>query len=465
MVVELCVARIGRLGRAVADDRARIVALAELDAVRVELVVLELERLAQLLALARRFGRVVGPCAHPLVHHVGIARVGEAERCEDRPEFLDRLVGAQDDLAADRGALRVVAVEQARARVAAQHKGELPGEVVGVLDRGVRAEPVRRRMAVDGVAGTEHAPFAVARGVPLVVTPQRGRTDRDWDGVVTDQVVSDLDRGLVVELGRRLVDVIAPDDQPLVPRADHAHETHADAADVGARLEHPIEDARAVLDLCREVGVEDDVHRAGHVHLALEREIDVLGDLATPAVGADHVLGLDRVLVAGDAVAHADGHVVLVLGQREVLGVEADVRAARGSVPDQDRLEQRLGQVADLRGAGQRVVGLARGVRAPGAHASDLIAGQRRAEYGVAHQRLRRALGLDVGLDPKVAEDLDGPLVGDVGARGVGGPRVLGDHDVIDVERRERQRGGAAGRPATDDQHVSPNGLGHSLPH
>ena len=45
-----------------------------------------------------------------------------------------------------------------------------------------------------------------------------------------------------------------------------------------------------------------------------------------------------------------------------------------------------------------------------------------------------RAVGLDVSLDPQVAEDLDRALVGDVGARGVGRPRVFGDDDVLDGE-------------------------------
>ena len=59
---------------------------------------------------------------------------------------------------------------------------------------------------------------------------------------------------------QRLVahDVVAPDDQPLVPRADHAHQAHADPADVGARLHDPVQDARPVRDVRGQVGVEDD---------------------------------------------------------------------------------------------------------------------------------------------------------------------------------------------------------------
>ena len=50
----------------------------------------------------------------------------------------------------DRPALDVVAVEQPRVGPAAQHEGQLPGEVVRVLHAGVQAEAAGRRKAVGG---------------------------------------------------------------------------------------------------------------------------------------------------------------------------------------------------------------------------------------------------------------------------------------------------------------------------
>ena len=73
------------------------------------------------------------------------------------------------------------------------------------------------RWTASPMQNTRPARYRVA--YHLVVAPQRGRADRDRHRVVADQVVDDARRGLVVELGRRLVDVVAPDDQPLVPRA------------------------------------------------------------------------------------------------------------------------------------------------------------------------------------------------------------------------------------------------------
>ena len=263
--------------------------------------------------------------------------------------------------------------------------------------------------------------------------------------------------------GAGSIDVIAPHDQPLVPRAHHAHQAEPDPADIGPGLEHPVQDAGPVRHLGAEIGREDDVHRAGDVHLPLGGQVHVAGDLAAATVGADQVLGHDRVLGARDAVANADLDMVVVLGQPQVLGVEADPRAALGGVADQDRLQQRLGQVAVRAGAGQRVVGLPRRMGAPGAHAPDLIARQAGAEHGVPHQVLRGPVGRDVVLDPQVAEDLHGALVGDVGAGGVRRPAVLGDHDVLDAERGQRQRGGRARRPCAHDEHVGVDRVAHRL--
>ena len=55
---------------------------------------------------------------------------------------------------------------------------------------------------------------------------------------------------------------------------------HADAADVGAGLHDPVEHARPVRDVARQVGLEDDVHRAGDAHLAVHAQAGILGDLA-----------------------------------------------------------------------------------------------------------------------------------------------------------------------------------------
>src|SRR5207253_1133923 len=49
--------------------------------------------------------------------------------------------------------LRLVRVEQAVVCAASEYRGQLPREVVRILDPGVQAEPDSRRLAVRGVAG------------------------------------------------------------------------------------------------------------------------------------------------------------------------------------------------------------------------------------------------------------------------------------------------------------------------
>ena len=140
------------------DHGVRHVALVHLDAVGVELVDLEGDRLAQLLAALLGLRRCP-PCAPPCW------RSSPRDRCESSrpsapkigPNSPIDLLARFDDLLADRRALGVVAVEQRRRRLPLQHQRQLPGQVEGVLDRGVGAEPVARRMAVDGVAHAEHA--------------------------------------------------------------------------------------------------------------------------------------------------------------------------------------------------------------------------------------------------------------------------------------------------------------------
>ncbi len=209
-----------------------------------------------------------------------------------------------------------------------------------------------------------------------------------------------------------------------------------------------------VTDQVRQIGVEHDVHAAGDVHPTLGRQVQVGRHPAATAVGADHVLRPDQILRTGGTVQRGHRHAVVVLDHADVFGVEPDPAAPRCRVADQDRFEQRLRQVAVERRAREAVVGFACGMRTPGADPADLVARQAGAEHRVTHQVMRRGLREDVVLDPHVAEDLDGPLVGDVRSGRVRGPAVLRDDQVLDAVRREEQRGRRSGRTAADDQYI-----------
>ena len=316
-------------------------------------------------------------------------------------------------------------------------------------------------MPVHGVADAEHAAARVLERIHVVDGPDRGRLDPDRNRMVADQVVGDLGRHRVGDLRRRLVDVVAPDDQPFMPGPHHPHQTHADAADVGAGLHDPIEHARTMRDVFGKIGLEDDVHRARDAHLAFHRQADVLRDLRASAVGADHVFGADLVVDAGDIVLDVDGDAVLVLRQSDIFPVEHDGRAARGGRAHEDRLQQVLRHVADRRRARERVVGLAQRMGAPGQQAPELLASQRSAEHVVAHVVLGSALGLDLVLDAEVANDLHRALVGDVRARRAAGPVPLGDDQRLDSVGREQRRRRGAGRAGSDNEDV---GFDHGFP-
>ena len=57
-------------------------------------------------------------------------------------------------------ALAGIAVEQGLGCLAAQHGGQLPAEVVGILHAGVGAARAERRHAVRGIAGEQHPAVA-----------------------------------------------------------------------------------------------------------------------------------------------------------------------------------------------------------------------------------------------------------------------------------------------------------------
>ena len=291
------------------------------------------------------------------------------------------------------------------------------------------------------VSHAEHPARRIAGHGGAVVRPQGDVLDLDVDRVVADQAVGDAARLVLVDLRRRLADVVAPDEQPLVPGPDHPNDAHPDAADRRARLEDPVQDAGPVLDQVCEVRPDQDVHAAGDAHLTLERQSDVLGHFAAASVRAEEVLGADLRDRIARPVPDGRGDALAILLEREVLGVESHLRSARRGGFEQDRLEERLGQVAHARRARELVVGSTGRVGAPRAHPRQLLAGEARAEHLVAHQGLRRRLGDHLVLESHVAQDLDRPLVGDVRARRVSQPAVALDEHVGDAVLTKEQCG------------------------
>jgi hypothetical protein len=214
-----------------------------------------------------------------------------AQSLEDRAELGDGLVGARHDLFGDGGALGIVAFEQHVARLALDHVRQLPRQIERALNGGVGAQAIGGWAPVRRVAHDEHAARAHARGVHVVDRPGAGRDQLDLKRGIADQLARDLRRQRGVHLGSGLGDVIAPDDQPFVPRPHHAHQPHAGAADVGFRLHHPVKHGRAMRDVTREIGAKQDVDRATDAHPALERQAGMFGDQRIAAVRAHRIFG------------------------------------------------------------------------------------------------------------------------------------------------------------------------------
>jgi hypothetical protein len=83
-----------------------------------------------------------------------------AERLEEVQIDAPRVVGALHDLLAHGLPLEGIRVEDPRTSEPLEDVGNFPGEIVRVLDRGVRAQAVGGRVAMDGVTDVE----AVSRG-------------------------------------------------------------------------------------------------------------------------------------------------------------------------------------------------------------------------------------------------------------------------------------------------------------
>src|SRR5580698_407349 len=166
LVVQLGVARRdfrGGVRAAVVDDGIALIAVPELDAMGVELVVAQLDRLAQRVPalVPGRPWLVQGVEGFP-ARFGGLARL-VPESGLDRGAFLQAGDGALDALRPDRLSFRRVAVKQGVARPPGQHESQLPAKVVRVRDGHVEPQAVGRRVPVNRVAHTEHAPRRIGR--------------------------------------------------------------------------------------------------------------------------------------------------------------------------------------------------------------------------------------------------------------------------------------------------------------
>ena len=331
---------------------------------------------------------------------------------------------------------------------------QLPGQVVGVLNGCVGPQAVGRRVPVHGVADAEN-PAAGDGGREMVVhRPGQPGGDPHLEVVGPDQLHGQLSREFVSDLGRAGCCLVAPHEHPLMPRLDHPQNAEPDALLLGARLQHPVQDRRAVRDEAAQVGLEDDMQGAADGAGPFEGEAEIGRHQAARPVGADQVLRPDRVDRPGQAVLDLGGHPGLVLHVREVLRVEAHLGAAGLGGLHHHWLGDGLRRVQHRARALQLIVGVSPGVGAPGRNPAELVADQAGAEGRIAHVFPGRGLAHQPLLQAHVPQGLHGALVGDVRAGRVRQLPVLGhDQGRRAVGSQEERDPGAAG-PGPHDEDV-----------
>ncbi|CAI4218913.1 unnamed protein product [Parascedosporium putredinis] len=325
------------------------VVLVHLHAEAVELVRGALDGLAELSAALWPAGLAVDALALGEVGGQGADGLPYVE------VVAEGLVGAGDDAVADGLPLRAVGVEEGGRGEPLVYVGDFPCEVEGVLDAGVGAEAVHGWMAVDGVTEAE-ASASVSRWMidlnkfDLHVVSDRvglryglvdeplGHVENLGGRIVADKLAHPLEVLLISRLHIGIgIPVREEDKHPLVPRLDHAHDAHP--AKVRVRLvglHDPVQVSAARVHEVGQVGLDEHVDGEALAGLAVEREVDLLDDLALGAVRAKEVLCADPVRGARHLVAHGDGDALRlrVLGEGLQRGVEADLEAVQGGVPD-----------------------------------------------------------------------------------------------------------------------------------
>ncbi len=357
-------------------------------------------------------------------------------------------------------ALLVIGVEEPRAGLAAQHIGQLPGQVVGVLDARVAAEAAGGGHGVGRVSGDEDAaPLEGLRGA-ADCDPARHVLHPDVEPRLSDRVADQLSgafgRDPVGGVARgRIVDV--------------AHgEDHQEAAHPGLFEPEEAPDLRVVdvddpqvaaAERPRAVGPEVDGDAVRQHRRTAHRDPEPLADRAAVAVAGDHVAGADpRLGLAVDVAQHrGDPRVVLV--EVDQLGGVAELRAQLGRPLLENGFEHLLGHEQPPRRAdvlhplvdvGDVVGDLAPGQGLDRVHAPiGIVQGMGGGDHPI----------LDAG-DP---HELERPQLEIAGARVDGGAAVLFHVEARRAVKAQEHGGGEPDEAAADHQNGSLDGVRHTL--
>ncbi len=337
----------------------------------------------------------------------------------------DQRSAAQQHHPAHRVPFALVGVEQRRGGVPAEHRGQLPAEVGGVLQPRVHALAARRGVDVRRVAGQEDAADPVGGGLPLVAV-EAGHPARVVHAEVGAEGAAD-DLPDLLQADRVAVrPVVAP------PPADHPVVAVTEGGDQREPVRPGVGGQRRT-ELLGELHVGQD-QGADH-RTPGERQPDQVADHAVRAVRAHHVRGPQH-LPALVGRADLDLHPVGVLTQAGHLPLVGEVHPGLDGAPLQEPLHLVLRDDQDVREAG--------GQRA---QVQGELPEEAEARQGAADR------GQLVG-EPAGVQLLQGPGVDHQGAGEVADPvRALlheGDGDTGLGEVAGQQQSGGTG---ADDDH------------
>jgi len=101
-------------------------------------------------------------------------------------------------------------------------------------------------------------------------------------------------------------------------------------------------------DMARQVGPEQDIHRAANTHFTFEGQIGVLSNQRVSAIGTEQILRAHHELLASQPIEQRRGHALLVLNVAFVFRRHARLSPARTCGLEQQRLHEGLRQVVHL---------------------------------------------------------------------------------------------------------------------
>ena len=360
----------------------------------------------------------------------------------------------------DRPALNAVTAEQATARAVVQHQREFPRDVVRILDGGVEPEAGGRRMAMGGVTRKEHASDLIAIGQHRIEHPFADFVHTQFKIGQLEQGPQARHHGLFVEV-MRIVSWQAEMDHPLfrMPAPGRTHRHH-----------------RATAEHATAVGIDEPGDEAGIVPVGGQIRGDVRGHYATEiaqpfeldaeqradslaAVGRDQKLRAHLVAAAAVAVTDRSGDAAVILPQGSQFVIEPDpARPAAFGVSTQQRLEPELRVVTRraraVRGVDRRDRATAESidlVKRAGIQRTVAAKGSSPAHLG--HVLRWRAYGINRIGNRVLAQHFHRALIQVMRLGQMRGARVPLDHQVIDAEIGQQNRGGQTAATAAHDQY------------